>query len=382
MCLCDGNDDCGDQSDETRDCVVEVSCSFESSNVCGYTLLGWRKDSGSVSRNDLLRNSGPSFDHTSGLASAYNSYIVTAEDGADLVSPSFTADGKQCLEFYYFISSSANKLEVLAGETVVGQTSGSGQIWKRSQFTLPSGSYAITFKADVSDPSYIAIDDVVVYAGACVDGCPSGKFQCQDGTCVSGTFRCDGVANCLDSSDEMSCGSTAPISCSFDLPFACGFRQDDSDDFNWEFQYGEPEIEVSTGPASGHSEDPENPDLSYLLARPPFDFDRSVIRWPLVITGPACFNFFYYMYGQNVGTLTIHSGSNILWQKSGDQGRDWFNASVEIESGNDIEISTQSSSKVRAVLHLRFKPFHLITFYSNSNTLIVVCVVYLPVYLH
>jgi len=33
-------------------------------------------------------------------------------------------------------------------------------------------------------------------------GCVRGQFSCADGSCISGGQRCDGVANCLDSSDE------------------------------------------------------------------------------------------------------------------------------------------------------------------------------------
>ena len=33
-----------------------------------------------------------------------------------------------------------------------------------------------------------------------------GKFQCADETCIPSSWRCDGEADCDDSSDEAGCG--------------------------------------------------------------------------------------------------------------------------------------------------------------------------------
>ena len=37
---------------------------------------------------------------------------------------------------------------------------------------------------------------------------PSEKFSCKDGTCIFGQWKCDGVPDCKDKSDEdsMLCG--------------------------------------------------------------------------------------------------------------------------------------------------------------------------------
>lgn len=38
-----------------------------------------------------------------------------------------------------------------------------------------------------------------------VPGCDSGFWQCADQTCVPERFRCDGIPQCEDGSDEVGC---------------------------------------------------------------------------------------------------------------------------------------------------------------------------------
>lgn len=55
-------------------------------------------------------------------------------------------------------------------------------------------------------------------AGKCVSvegikHCRRGEFRCTSGMCINGAWKCDGDADCEDSSDEQDCGM-AVIHCS------------------------------------------------------------------------------------------------------------------------------------------------------------------------
>lgn len=60
-----------------------------------------------------------------------------------------------------------------------------------------------------------------VWHCCCVDGTEvpecsehNGKFQCADHSCIPASWRCDGDADCDDSSDEAGCGRPFILACS------------------------------------------------------------------------------------------------------------------------------------------------------------------------
>ena len=44
----------------------------------------------------------------------------------------------------------------------------------------------------------------------------------------------------------------------------------------------------------------------------------------------TCMVFYYHLYGQSIGTLRVKVGNQVLWQLSGNQGNDWYKATVPL----------------------------------------------------
>ena len=44
-----------------------------------------------------------------------------------------------------------------------------------------------------------------------VNDCSQTQFQCANGQCIPGPFKCDGIAECRDRSDEVNCGKTSCV---------------------------------------------------------------------------------------------------------------------------------------------------------------------------
>lgn len=50
--------------------------------------------------------------------------------------------------------------------------------------------------------------------------CPTHMYRCNYGACVNRTARCDGLADCVDASDEIACDRNADDVCP-DRDFLC-----------------------------------------------------------------------------------------------------------------------------------------------------------------
>ena len=51
---------------------------------------------------------------------------------------------------------------------------------------------------------------------------------------------------------------------------------------------------------------------------------------------PMCFSFYYYMYGNETGSLNVflyqNNTYNLVWEKQGDQGKKWLMGNVELNT--------------------------------------------------
>ena len=46
--------------------------------------------------------------------------------------------------------------------------------------------------------------------------------------------------------------------------------------------------------------------------------------------GLSCLEFYYHMYGDTMGTLTVFSGSGVVFNASGNHGNTWIKAEITI----------------------------------------------------
>ncbi|KAL9953484.1 hypothetical protein ACROYT_G040907 [Oculina patagonica] len=118
-------------------------------------------------------------------------------------------------------------------------------------------------------------------------------------------------------------------SCNFDTGWCSGWQQSDSDVFDWTRQKG-PSLSSNTGPSSDHTSG-----TGYYMyietSYPRVAGDNAKITFSVSGNGElACLTFYYHMYGESTGTLTVLSGKKVVFSTSGNHGNDWIKAEIKI----------------------------------------------------
>ncbi|KAJ8050465.1 MAM and LDL-receptor class A domain-containing protein 2 [Holothuria leucospilota] len=152
------------------------------------------------------------------------------------------------------------------------------------------------------------------------------------------------TSNAVIGMDEISLsfgGCASPASCSFEDGL-CGWQQDRDDDEDWVRISGRTPSS-STGPSADHTFQDANGLYVYLESSTAANGELArLISQPLLATTESCFEFWYHMYGQTMGTLSLYlqraqsSSKTLLLQKSGDQGNAWFQERVTVYSSVDF----------------------------------------------
>ncbi len=52
----------------------------------------------------------------------------------------------------------------------------------------------------------------------------------------------------------------------------------------------------------------------------------------------SCLEFYYHMYGETMGTLTVFNGNAVVFSISGDHGKHWRKAEININLTKNVSI--------------------------------------------
>uniref|UniRef100_A0A7M5U4P5 Uncharacterized protein n=1 Tax=Clytia hemisphaerica TaxID=252671 RepID=A0A7M5U4P5_9CNID len=291
-------------------------CNFEK-NFCSFTNmagdnLNWQRHKGETGS----WGTGPKVDHTQGNEQGYYAYVETSfskqNATANLRSPriAFTSGGDSvCVRFWYHMfgqhvgafnlyqTQSSTKL----GKMVWQRKGALVDDWVYGHVTVPrSPAFYMVFQA-VRGPGYqgdVAIDDVSFVNGPCPP--------------------------------TMTCG--------FENSGMCGWTQDASDQFDWSKGTGNT-TSVHTGPKWDKTYETGFGHYLYIegsYPRQPGDIAR-IESFEHAPTKGKCFQFYYNMYGNGIGTMNIYirRGKTVdpkpLWSLTGEQGREWLRGLVTVE---------------------------------------------------
>ncbi|XP_078352104.1 MAM and LDL-receptor class A domain-containing protein 2-like [Oculina patagonica] len=277
-----------------------ASCSFDSGLCFGWSqsisdVFDWTLHSGSTPS----WSTGPSSDLSG--AGKYMYIEASSQSPGDNAKLQLAAPGSKssaCLTFYYHMyGRDMGTLNVFNGNVTIFNMSGDqGNYWRKVTRTV-NLSHVLTFEGIVgsSFESDIAIDNVTVSEGDC----------------------------------------PVAVSCDFDSGLCGGWRQSNSDVFNWTRHTGSTPS-FSTGPDGDHTSGLG----SYMYIEtswPRVAGDNAKLELAVSGNGElSCLEFYYHMYGDTMGTLTVFSGNVVVFNMSGNHGKSWIKAEITIHLNNTV----------------------------------------------
>ncbi|WAR02788.1 MLRP1-like protein, partial [Mya arenaria] len=134
----------------------------------------------------------------------------------------------------------------------------------------------------------------------------------------------------------------SPLSCDFESTSMCGYANEkNTDDFDWIRNAGSTSS-AGTGPFADHSLGTKTGTYLFIEAsRPRRNRDRAWLQssvLPATGSTPQCLQFWYSMFGRNVGSLTVYISQNgsmpgyPMWALTGNKGVGWKSAQVALQS--------------------------------------------------
>ncbi|KAL2097653.1 hypothetical protein ACEWY4_006860 [Coilia grayii] len=295
-------------------CIPAGSCDFESGHCT------WRSGSRKGPYNHAWlhadgRFQGPEVDHTT-LTPDGRFLLSKAQKNsskAELESEWLQLDTEACFSLWYLLAeSTSGTLRVTVHtvdnkQDVLFQTSESGKTWSQTSHSLQRATnFQIVVEAESAGEGFIAIDDILLTAGACRDNVTIHDFapcQFENGT--------------------------------------CGWQDVSVGQFIWQRDRNGTTT-ANTGPSVDHTTGSE---LGWYMAVEASDGQHnSYAVFQSTAMGQASadctFHFYYHMYGEGIGELRVllQEGSRLtpLLQLSGNHGDKWHQ--VELGVGRTPQV--------------------------------------------
>ncbi|XP_031568759.1 MAM and LDL-receptor class A domain-containing protein 2-like [Actinia tenebrosa] len=355
-----GGKNCVGSNTEQRYCKVRScglgpdDCEFD--NFCFWTQdksdtnpHPWALNKGTTPS----ANTGPKGDHTSGSGSyIFIEASAPAATGntARLLSKIFPATSGRCMSFWYSMYGGGmgdlnvylKDPETGAMEKIWSKSGDQGQDWKNAEVTIKrAANYKVVFEAvrGVDFRSDIALDDVTFKDGSCAGLRPTIALPTTKVVPTTSPTK----APISPPADVCNFGTASGTLCTWINDPTNPKTPDNYYQFNWWTHVG-PTPTSKTGPSSGHG---GSGYYLYIETSSPFQqgMKGRLMSKQYKASSSMCFDFWYFMYGTSVDTLTVYmensSGRTKLWTRDGNQGNDWFEAKIPLSSNTDFKVTEQ-----------------------------------------
>lgn len=324
--VCDWNPDCTDGSDE----ATCGPCNFEN-GLCGWSDLStgrfnWTRHAGSQNSGSAV---GPLTDHSTNTSGGHYAYVEGTYgvylSRAVLQSPALPPAADTCEMYFYYNLNGRNTLIVSA---VVNNT--------KKSLLLLSGNHGASWKKGTG------------YIGKAL-GKTAGQFSILFEVLPSRSAGSSSSSDAaIDDITFANCYPLAPppnLACDFSNDF-CNWNQALDDDFDWTRLNGTTKS-AGTGPKFDHTTGTGQGFYAYIeTSAPRHRGDVAILdsaNLPPTPPGGHCLTFWYYMFGNNIGSLNIYlvtnSNRTLFWSRNGTQGDAWKKAQRQIISSTDFRIS-------------------------------------------
>jgi len=66
--------------------------------------------------------------------------------------------------------------------------------------------------------------------------------------------------------------------------------------------------------------------------------NAKLVKGGLSFSSKKCLSFYYHMYGRTIGTLNVYVGQKKIFTKTGEQGNQWKQATVNVTDPGASEV--------------------------------------------